>query len=476
MQEQELEILEEQGSQESKEKVREVKDKIERLFEEKFDNVSIKDIIMEFSKEPRPEVVNLPIKDSGSEIEIQLPSGVRKFPVHKEQRTGKKFICDYFPPELLSADTDVNPRKLVKDRLVKLVEAFMVGETRFQVTNGRLKMFPNNQVGLFIFDGSHGGAADLLAGNPQIFCKFYLPDSLSYLEALHWNNHAHRELRQQEFRGQVLLKKRNAALLERMRQLLDNKEFPKKTEEVFIKKFLNPLERKGMTEAIIDDVIKYILYAEPEVEPEGGNPVVRLCGLYEFVNLEEQSRRGGKKISYELLRSTIFSDFIGDELCDYDKKSIDDEDDPRTKEKQNLLRLCNLLVLHTLKDKWGATEDGTKKGHSTNEAIISERLWKKGAVRYWSPQLRETIGLIVGAAPSDVERIFQLNITKKSWILIEDAVKRLFSYGAWNDSSVADLLNTNKLETTIDALRGWATKYNQPLLDAYHLANREKPS
>ena len=221
------------------------------------------------------------------------------------------------------------------------------------------------------------------------------------------------ELRQQEFRGQVLLRKRNEAFQKRMRDFMKDKRFSLKSESEFLR-FVSPLERNGMGAALVEDVIDHVLYGEIEREGPEGPTVDNACNLAKFINLADQARRGGKLLSYQLVRSTLFNDFISYEPCHFDKAKGREEDDPREREKLNMTRLGNLLAKYTLQGKWNEHEtvevSGKKVKVSTIEALATERVWKKARSRYWSSELKNSIALILGVAGSDVNRIFQLQM------------------------------------------------------------------
>lgn len=382
------------------------------------------------------------------------------------------------PAEVLSADTNVNPRGLVKSRLLALTDAFLSKETRFASSNARLVPSEDGSFTIMVFDGSHGAAAELFAGSPTISVKLYLPHQLSDDEVLHWNNHAHMELRQQEFRGQVLLRKRNDAFQKRMKDFIKDKRFPVKSESEFLR-FVSPLEKNGMAAALIEDVIDHVLYGEIEREGPEGPTVDKACNLAKFINLSDQARRGGKLLSFPLVRSTLFSGFISGEACHFDKAKGREEDDPREREKLNMTRLGNLLAKYTLQGRWNEHEtvevSGKKVKVPTAESLATERLWRKGAVRYWSNELKNAVALILGIAGSDVNRIFQLQISGDRWQHIENAVRSLAAYPAWSDGAIEPILNTNVLEQVRQGLYDWAMANNASMLDAYYLAEKARP-
>ena len=451
---------------------------IKKLFEDYQEKVGLQLVLNQFSRGRQSDLVSVQFSEAGSEGVLDFLGTSRKAQLFTEPRTGKRYMHIHLPPDVICADTSVNPRGLVKSRLLALTEAFVNRETRFATTNARLVPGEDGSYNVMAFDGSHGAAADLFAGSPTISVKLYLPHQLSDDEVLHWNNHAHMELRQQEFRGQVLLRKRNEAFQKRMKDFMRDKRFSVKSESEFLR-FVSPLEKNGMGAALVEDVIDHVLYGEIEREGPEGPTVDNACNLAKFINLSDQARRGGKLLSYQLVRSTLFSDFISYEPCHFDKAKGREEDDPREREKLNMTRLGNLLAKYSLQGKWNEHEavdvSGKKVKVSTVEALATERLWKKGAVRYWSGELKNAVALILGVAGSDVNRIFQLQISSDRWQQIENAVKRLASYPAWSDTTIEPILNTNVLDQVRQGLGDWAVNNNAAMLDAYYLAEKKRP-
>jgi hypothetical protein len=450
---------------------------VKKLFEDHQDKVGLQVVLNQFSRNRQTDRVPVTFSEEGADGVLEFLGTSKRVPIFTEPRTGKRYLHVQLPPDVISADTKVNPRGLVKTRVINLTDAFVNQETRFASTNARL-VLENGSYCVMAFDGSHGAAADLFAGSPVISVKLYLPHQLTDDEVLHWNNHAHMELRQQEFRGQVLLKKRNEAFQKRMQDFMKDKECAVKSESEFLR-FVSPLEKNGMAAALVEDVIDHVLYGEIEREGPEGPTIDKACNLAKFINLSDQARRGGNLLSYPLVRSTLFNDFISSDACHFDKAKGREEDDPREREKLNLTRLGNLVAKYTLSGKWNEHDTvevaGKKVKAATDAAMAAERLWKKGAVRYWSGELKSAIALLLGIAASDVKRIFQLQIATDKWQQIENAVRRLANYPAWSDETIEPILNTNVLDQVRQGLADWARNKNVTMLDGYYLAEKTRP-
>jgi hypothetical protein len=69
---------------------------------------------------------------------------------------------------------------------------------------------------------------------------------------------------------------------------------------------------------------------------------------------------------------------------------------------------------------------------------------RDGSVRIWTRRLRDSIGLMLGLASSDLETVFQRTISNEMWSQIREAVRVIAGYGAWKNDKVAPLLGGNE--------------------------------
>ncbi len=413
--------------------------------------------------------------------------------VQTEERTGKLFAIAQLPATLLSVDESVNPRHLQRGRLEKLTEAFIDLQTRFQLTQCRLLRRSDSVFEVAVFDGSHGTAAEVLAGATGITCKIYLADQLSDEEAFRWNTEAHSALRQQEFRSRVLMSRRAKMFESQFSKFLQDpttNTFPR-SERGFISS-LPTYERALEFDSIFDYVYYAVLEDTHEIEYEDATTgelktmEEPSCKLQRYIRKDEQQKRGGKMLGYDLLKSTILKEFVQQDPSDKVVTKLPKEEWPREQERRNLVRLCNILADETL-EHWGETHEvnadentsGKAKGRKTKQltpaAAVSENLWKKGAVRIWSRRLRDAIGLELGLASSDLQTIFQRTVTQEVWDKIREAVKKIYGYQAWTSEKVIPLLGGNVIGEIEKALDEWADYNKHPHLDAYYLLGRERP-
>jgi hypothetical protein len=466
-----------------------IKEEVGKLYETHGGQLHLRDILSDRRQGAPVPLCNVSTED-GKAI-LEWPNLTINGPIFTEDRTKKLFTVVQVPVNLLSVDEDVNPRHLQRARLEKMVEAFRSGQTRFQVTQCRL-LPRDNRDELAAFDGSHGTASEILASGENITCKVYLPSQLSAAEAFEWNTDAHSSLRQQEFRSRVLMSRRAKIFKEDFEKFLQDPgrgTFPR-SERGFIAS-LPAYERAQKLESIFDYVYSAVLEDVHEVEYEDASTgetktmLEPACKIQEFVRKDEQQKRGGKLLGYDLLKATILKEFVQQGASEKVVTRLSREDWPRELERANLVRLDNILAEEMLEGRWGEThdveieQDGKKRAKKikepTAEAVVAENLWKKGPVRIWSRRLRDAIGLMLRLASSDLETIFQRTIPKEVWDQIREGVKRIASYGGWGNDKVIPLLGGNVVGEIERALDDWADVSTEPRLDAYYLAGQERP-
>jgi hypothetical protein len=244
-----------------------------------------------------------------------------------------------------------------------------------------------------------------------------------------------------------------------------------------------------MLDSIRDYVYAAALEETEEIElPDStGRPdtITRpACKLQAFVRKDEQQKRGGKMLGYDLLKATVLRDFVQQDASSKPIDRLPMEKRPREQERANLVKLCNILAEETLEDRWGKktelADDGEgKRGRRqqvpTADAKRAENLWKKGAVRVWCKRLRDALGLILGLASSDQSTIFQREITHIVWEQVRDAVRKIRDYDAWISEKVEPLLGGNVVGEIEKSLDEWADYNGQRHLDAYYLAGKDRP-
>ena len=67
------------------------------------------------------------------------------------------------------------------------------------------------------------------------------------------------------------------------------------------------------------------------------------CKIQKFVRKDEQQKRGGKLLGYDLLKATILKDFVQQGPSEAVVTRLSREDWPRELERGNLVRLGNIL-------------------------------------------------------------------------------------------------------------------------------------
>lgn len=455
---------------------------INDLYERNGGQLHLRDVLREARAGQDPPRISYKEKDGA--VLLKADDFQLQARILTEKRTGKRFIVDHIPVRCLTTDDRINPRHLQRPRLEKLVEAFRCGQTRFEVTKNRLLPGEDGSVVLAVFDGSHGTAAEILADSDEVLCKVYLEAELSAKDAFDWNVEAHSTLRQQEFRSRVLMSRRSQIFEAEFEDFLTNmqlKDVPK-SETGFLASQA-PYRRPLLLESTRDYVYAAALEDTEEIELPDATTIARpRCKIQNFVRKDEQQKRGGKMLGYDLLKATVLRDFVQQDASTKVIERVPVEKRPREQERLNLVKLCNILAEETLEGRWGQktepeAEEGARRRQQilTSDAKRAENMWKKGAVRVWCKRLRDALGLILGLASSDQGTIFQRDISGAVWDQVRAAVRKIYAYDAWMSEKVEPLLGGNVIGEIEKSLDEWADYNGVPHLDAYSLAGKDRP-
>src|SRR5262249_5481826 len=150
-------------------------------------------------------------------------------------------------------------------------------------------------------------------------------------------------LRQQEFRSRVLMSRRSEIFKGEFEDFLTDPKLSDitKSETGFLS-ILPAYRRPLMLESIRDFV--YAAALEDEEAYEIVDTAGRLATLTRprskiqaFVRRDEQQKRGGKLLGYDLLKSTVFKDFILQEASSKPLDKLPTEKRPRECERVNLV-------------------------------------------------------------------------------------------------------------------------------------------
>jgi hypothetical protein len=362
----------------------------------------------------------------GSQIYITFSDGKSAvLPLYGCPATGYKFFHAMIPAANIKNDFDLQPRQLEAPRMWDLYH-HLANNTQLAASVCRLV---DGQI--LLFDGQHKAAAQIWLGRPYVECKVYVePDPQKLKET---NLTAHEKLRQMPFYTSTLIRKYGDIF---GMDWADYISYPgSKTEDGFVR-FLVSSKGKNRGDAIKEIRLSLIKDILESSDPK--NEIV------EFIAEENRTRKN--PLTHSALHRTFFQEFLVPPPL---KVEIESADDHRKQERDNIIRLFNIVAEETLKGQWNPQLKDAKHKKA-------ERIYLSGALRAWVPLLKDAVAQILQLYESDEkEKIFFREIAEGNFELIRGRIKRLFSHKLWIDSNteIDEKLKINEPKITKQFLR-----------------------
>lgn len=336
-----------------------------------------------------------------SRIRLYLSDGPLETILTVDPATAERYFYAVLPIEVLQNDVELQPRALELDRVWELYR-HLRSHTQLAPTVCRL-------VGssVMLFDGQHKAAAQVWAGRRAVDCKVYVEPDIRRLRET--NLSAHDKLRQMPFYTSTLLEKYAAMASEDWQEFLSS---PGPKTEVafveFIRAKSNLTRAEGvrrLRSMIVQDILEH---------PQNS--------LRDFIAEENRARKN--PLVMNRMNKTFFLEFIANPPLN---DEFETEGYHRDEEKENLVRLFNLVVRLALEGKWSP-----ERGDAAHAK--ADRLFSAGALRAWVPFLRDSIA--PGLQLFDQEdrgRVFYRDLDEGDWGVIERLLSRLLSHKIWED-------------------------------------------
>lgn len=344
---------------------------------------------------------SLPTEQSDRGITIYLDGGPTELPLHTCPATGERYFFTSLPVTHLRNDAELQPRALEPNRVWELYRHL---RTHTQLAPAVARLVEGN---VLLFDGQHKAAAQVWAGRRYIDCKVYLNPELRRLKET--NLSAHDKLRQMPFYTSTLLEKYAVMASEDWEAFLETTS--PKTELAFVE-FMRT--RGGLTKAEALRRIRSMIYRDIIEHPDNK--------LRDYISEENRSRQN--PLAMSRLEKTFFAEFIA-------PPPLSDEFETdayhRDEERENVVRLFNLLVQESLAERWAPERDDA-------EHRKAARLYSAGALRAWVPFLRDAIAPALRIFDQEERhRVFYRALTDEDFSVIGGLVEKLFHHKVWED-------------------------------------------
>lgn len=327
------------------------------------------------------------------------------FPLHICPATGEKFFYALIPCDCIKNDLELQPRVLMPQKMWELYRHLMVN-TQLAACVCRL-----HKEQILLFDGQHKAAAQVWAGRKYIDSKVYIEPDKDRLKET--NLAAHEKLRQMPFYTSTLIRKYSDIFRDDWEEYISQS--GEKSEDGFVRYLI---ESKNKKKADAQKRIKFALMKDILFSENPKNNIT------EFIAEENRTRKN--PLTHSLLSRTFFLEFLVTKPL---REPLQEAEELRTKEKNNMIRLFNIVAEETLIGRWNPEADNA-------DHKKAERVYLAGAVRAWVPLLKDVVAQVVRIYDSDEkERIFLREVSEEDFALIRGRVRRLFSHKIWTDPS-----------------------------------------
>lgn len=336
-----------------------------------------------------------------STVTLYLDEGPLSTPVARCPATGELYFYAVLPIALVRNDVELQPRALEADRVWELYRHL---RTHTQLAPAVCRLVDGD---LLLFDGQHKAAAQVWAGRRTVDCKVYLKPDVRRLRET--NLSAHDKLRQMPFYTSTLLEKYAAMASEDWQEFLASG--GPKTELAFVE-FMRV--KGGLTRAEGIRRVRSMIIQDILEHPQNT--------LRDYIAEENRGRKN--PLTMSRMNKTFFMEFVTTPPLN---DEFETEAYHRDEERENVVRLFNLVVRHALEGKW--SPNGADANHRK-----ADRLFSAGALRAWVPFLRDSIA--PGLQLFDQEdrgRLFYRLLDDADWAVIERLLTRLLSHKVWED-------------------------------------------
>ncbi len=373
---------------------------------------------------------DLPMKIEDGYISFSFPdlkiNQIVKVPLYKDELSGLQYFFAKLPIEYLFHDDRVNPRS-VGGSLHGLVEEFHRKRPQLQIGLAWSELKGSDVRGkIQVFDGQHKATAQVLLGTREIPLRVFLNPNLDIL--LTTNTNAGTTLRQVAFDKSVQRHLGSALFADRIQRYRKDRGLKDDDENFSEKDLVNHFrgEWREMRKYILDAVRDYITH---NVENK----------LKDYVDFAGKGKE--KPLSYSTMEKTFYSFFILQEALETPLNyRLDENENPRELEKQQILQLMNLIAEKIYIGRFDPAlgtariENKIQKGEDVPEPhLIAYRLSREEIIYTWLKIVRNIAHnyFIMTGKSIHEEKLFQYKFPEPLWDNIENFLVNLTKMPLW---------------------------------------------
>jgi hypothetical protein len=374
---------------------------------------------------------SLHLRVENRDVKYSLPEvgkhDVQSVPLYTDTLTGIDYFFAVLPISHLFHDDRINPRAIAGSSLRKLIEEFHRKLPQLHVALAWIELLPGQPTAqVKVFDGQHKAAAQVLLGAKELPVRVFVnPDQDVLITA---NTHAGTTLRQVAFDMSVQRHLGSALYQERLERYLSDRNLPPDFRGFSERDLVNHFKGqwREVRRYIIDDVRDSITH-RPENQLR---PYIDFGG-----------RGTERPLSYSTIEKTFYSFFIFQDALetplDY---RVDEGENPRELEKEQLLRLMNTVAEEVFMGQYDPAigtsklENKIQSGEDIPpEHLRAFRMSKEEVLYNWLRYIEQVIWnyLIMQGQPFQKERLFQYRFPEPLWDRVETFLANLKKLPLW---------------------------------------------
>jgi len=372
----------------------------------------------------------LPMRVEGEKLLFSLPdlnrNAIEQTPLYTDDLSGVKYFFIKLPIEYLFHDERINPRP-VGGSLNGLIEEFHKKRPQLQVALAWTELKPGEtKAKIQVFDGQHKATAQVLLGVRELAMRVFLNPNLDNL--LTTNTNAGTTLRQIAFDKSVQRHLGSALFLDRLARYRKDRGLADGADSFSERDLVNHFrgEWREMRRYILDAVRDTITH-----HPDNK--------LREYVELGGKGKE--RPLSYSTVEKTLYSFFIyGDVLETPLSYRMEENENPRELEKEQLLKLINLIADNIYVGKFDPAlgtnriENKVQKGEDVPEAhLCAFRLGREEIMASWVRLLGQVVHqyfITTGKTVKD-DKLFQYRFPEPLWDNVENFIINLGKMPLW---------------------------------------------
>lgn len=377
----------------------------------------------------------LRLKRNGDHIDFLLTpvkgDKIQSVPLYRDSLSNMEYFFAVLPLEFLHHDDRINPRT-IGPSIRGLIEEFMQKRPQLHVSLAWWEPGADGSGEVKVFDGQHKAAAQILLGTKELPVRVFIQPDTNVL--LQTNTNAGDKLRQVAFDAAVLRHLGSTLYAERIHQYQQMKGL-QPTNYSFSEKDLVGFfkgEHREMQRYIMDSARDAVTHNKDN-------------RLMEFV--EWAGKSADRPLAYSAIERTFFSQFLYLSALDTPiDDRMDQGENPRQLEREQLVRLMNLFADVLLVNQW----DPDKGGRKLENRLQKGEPVPEGHLRAWRVSREEILANLLAwgrlvienyyawtGKMIDKERLFHQRIPEDCWQRVETALKNLSSLPCWVDKNLS---------------------------------------